>query len=70
MPRNLLEENGIWAFVADEHTVTMESWSFLVGIKVQVAATDAERAIELLSTPYAGGWLIDEVLDEFDGEEE
>lgn len=45
-----IEEEGIEAFIADENTVTM-NWLFsnaVGGIKLQVNAADAEKAIEIL----------------------
>ena len=40
LARNLLEQNGIRAFIADENSA-IEGWSNFVETKVQVAAVDA-----------------------------
>ena len=49
LAKNLLNENGIRAFVIDEHSAALDGWSALVETKVQVAAADAERAKILLT---------------------
>lgn len=48
--KNLLEENGIGAFIANENSAgAFKGVSALVEIELQVAAADAARATELLS---------------------
>ena len=49
--KNLLEENGIRVFIANENSAgALEGLSALVEIELQVAAADATRATELLSS--------------------
>jgi hypothetical protein len=47
--KNLLEANGIQAFVADEQTAT-QGWSNFLETKVDVAGAHAARAKQLLAT--------------------
>jgi len=50
-----LEAEGIKAWLADEHLVQTD-WLYSIavgGIKLQVAADDAERAIKILETDYS-----------------
>ncbi|HEX4144610.1 MAG TPA: DUF2007 domain-containing protein [Pirellulales bacterium] len=49
MARNFLDEHGVRAFIADEHT-THQSWTNFIEVKVQVPSNDAERAMALLAT--------------------
>lgn len=49
--RGLLESQGIWAVVADSHTIGM-NWLYsdaLGGVKLQVRRRDAEKALEILN---------------------
>jgi len=53
--RGRLEDNGIDAYVADENMVGV-AWHLglaVGGVKLQVAAEDAERAREILASPSA-----------------
>ncbi len=46
----ILEAEGIWSFVADEHIITVD-WRLtnaIGGVKVQVSEADAQRAREVL----------------------
>ena len=48
--KNLLEENGVRAFIANQNSAgALEGLSALVEVELQVAAADAQRATELLS---------------------
>ncbi|HSY37508.1 MAG TPA: DUF2007 domain-containing protein [Acidobacteriaceae bacterium] len=51
--RSVLESAGLFCFLQDENTIRMEwGWSnALGGLRLQVAAQDADRAHELLSQP-------------------
>ena len=51
-----LEAEGIEAWLADEHLVQTD-WLYSIavgGIKLQVAAEDAQRASKILATDYSG----------------
>ncbi len=48
--KNLLEENGIPAFLADENFLNL-NYAMPVTAKLQVSAADADRAKELLPRP-------------------
>lgn len=51
-----LEVEGIDAWLADEHLVQTD-WLYSIavgGIKLQVRAEDAQRAVEILNTDYSG----------------
>lgn len=51
-----LEIEGIDAWLADEHLVQTD-WLYSIavgGIKLQVRAEDAQRAVEILNTDYSG----------------
>jgi hypothetical protein len=58
--RGQLQANGIPAFVADESAVTALGGSF--GIRLQVRASDLDRAREILDLPEEDATL-DEILD-------
>ena len=50
-----LEAEGIEAWLADEHLVQTD-WLYSIavgGIKLQVNAEDAQRALEILNTDYS-----------------
>jgi hypothetical protein len=52
----ILEENGITCYIADENTITMQ-WLYknaLGGIKIRVVGEDAERAKAILSEKQEG----------------
>ena len=57
MARGLLESNGIQALLRDEGLVGVHPWlsNALGGVKVVVAAEDAERAREILDRDGAAG---------------
>jgi tetratricopeptide (TPR) repeat protein len=51
IPKTRLEAEGLWAFVADAETVTM-NWLYsnaIGGVKLQVCEADVERALEILN---------------------
>ncbi len=47
--KNFLEDHGIRAFIADEHSSALEGMSVLVNSKLQVTGGDAARAQVLLA---------------------
>jgi Putative prokaryotic signal transducing protein len=49
MARNFLEGHGVRAFVIDER-LARQPWDQVFGVKVQVPASDAQRATELLES--------------------
>jgi hypothetical protein len=53
--KSLLDSEGIESFVRDAHTVSINMLysNALGGIRLDVKATDAERAIELLNQTFA-----------------
>jgi tetratricopeptide (TPR) repeat protein len=55
VPKGLLEAEGIWAFIADEYTVTA-NWLYsrvLKGVKLQVRESDLEAARRILGLEEA-----------------
>ncbi len=62
-----LESEGIWSYVADAETVTM-NWLYsnaIGGVKLQVREADAEKVQEILNTePEAIEWDEEEFEDE------
>lgn len=48
--RLLLEREGIPCFLADEYLTSLRRYSFTGGVRLQVAAKDAETAAQLLRT--------------------
>lgn len=51
IPHTKLESEGVWSFVADADTVTM-NWLYsnaIGGVKLQVRGDDVERALEILN---------------------
>jgi tetratricopeptide (TPR) repeat protein len=71
--RSRLEVEGIWAFVADESTVTA-NWFFsnyLGGIRLQVRSEDAQKASEILEgEPEPIEWEQEDDVDDIEEMEE
>ena len=71
IPKTKLEAEGIWSFVADADTVTM-NWLYsnaIGGVKLQVRKEDVEKALEILNRePEPIEWQ-DEDFEEEEKEE-
>ena len=62
-----LQSEGVESFLADENIVRMDwFWSNLIGgVKLQVAAKDAETALAILAEEIPPGFTVEEVGEEY-----
>jgi hypothetical protein len=62
-----LQAEGVESFLADENIVRMDwFWSNLIGgVKLQVAAKDAEAALAILGEEIPAGFTAEEVGEEY-----
>jgi hypothetical protein len=62
-----LQSEGLEAFLADDNVVRMDwFWSNLIGgVKLQVAAKDAEAALAILGEEIPAGFTAEEIGEEY-----